>query len=109
MSEGDVAIDLAVDQKDRYPSRGDGIFWGDLLHVKPVPPACIEKGEFDNRAKNSASKPRTEMKRLTHAIVGNLAKAGERRFGGHSAEVRLGSEDCRSSAAPMDSPKPKMQ
>ena len=92
VSEGDVAIDLAVDQKDRDSSRGDCIFWGDLLHVEPVLPVCIEKGEFDNRTKNSASKPRTEMKRLTHAIVGDLAKAGERRFGGNCAEVWLDSE-----------------
>ena len=92
VSEGDVAIDLAVDQKDRDSSRGDRIFWGDLLHVEPVLPACIEKSKFDNRTKNSASKPRTKMKRLTHAIVGDLAKAGERRFGGYGAEVWLDRE-----------------
>jgi hypothetical protein len=92
VSEGDVAIDLAVDQKDRDSRRGDYIFWGDLLHVEPVFPAYIKKSKFDNRTKNSASKPRTEMKRLTHAIVCNLAKAGERRFGGHGAEVGFNHE-----------------
>ena len=92
VSEGDVAIDLAVDQKDRDSSRGDCIFWRDLLHVEPVLPACIEKSKFDNRTKNSAPKPRTEMKRLTHAIVGDLAKAGERRFDGNCAEAWLDSE-----------------
>src|ERR1700722_12066517 len=95
VSEGDVAIDLAVDQKDRDSSRGDCIFWGDLQHVEPVPPPCIEKSEFDNRTKNSASKPRIEMKRMTHAIIGSLAKAGERRFGGHGTEVGLDRERLR--------------
>ncbi len=87
-----VAVDLAMNQKDRNFGACDRIFWRDLLHVEAVLPASIEKREFDDGAEESASEPRAEVKGLAHAVIGDLAKAGEGRFCGDGAEARLDSE-----------------
>jgi hypothetical protein len=55
-------------------------------------PADVEESEFDDGAEEGTSEPGTEVKGLTHAVVGNLAKAGEGGFGGDGAEAGLDGE-----------------
>ena len=57
-----------------------------------VLPADVEEGEFDDGAEESASEPRAEVEGLAHAVVSDLAEAGEGRFGGDGAEARLDGE-----------------
>jgi hypothetical protein len=92
MARRNVAVDLAMNQKDRNSGSCDRIFWRDLLHVQAVLPARIEEGEFDDGAKDGASEPWAEVKGLSHAVVSDLAEGGERRFGGYCAEARLDRE-----------------
>ena len=89
MAEGDVAVDLAVNQKDRHSGGCDRIFRRDLLHVEAVFPASVEEGEFYEGAEDGSSEPGAEVKGLAHAVVGDLAEAGEGRFGGDGAEAGL--------------------
>ena len=92
VAERNVAIDLTVNQKD-WDSRGrDGIFGRDLLHVETILRPNVEESKLDNGTEESASEPGAEAKRLAHAIVSDLAEAGESRFGGDGAEVRLNRE-----------------
>lgn len=78
-----------MNQEDRNSGGCDGIFRRDLLHVEVVLPADVEESEFACGAKNGPSEPGTEVKGLTHAVVGDLAEAGERRFGCDRAEAGL--------------------
>lgn len=57
--------------------------------MEAVLPANVEESEFDHGAEERASEPGAEVKGLAHAIVGDLAKTGERRFGGDRTEARL--------------------
>ena len=52
-----------------------------------VLPTRAEECDFDQRAEKCASDPRAEVEGLSHSIVGDLAKRGERRFDGYGAEV----------------------
>ncbi len=92
MARRNVAVDFAVNEEDWDLRGGDGIRWRNLLHVEVVLETDIEESEFDDGAEESASKPGAEVKGLAHAIVGDLAKTGERRFSSNSAEVRLDGE-----------------
>jgi len=92
MAKGNIAVDLAVDQKDRNSSGCDRSFGRDLLHVEAIFPASVQEGELDEGAKDGAPKPRTEVKGLAHAVIGDFAEAGEGRFGGDRAETRLDTE-----------------
>ena len=92
VAQGNVAIDLAVNQKNRDSRGCDRVFWRDLLHVEAVLPARVEESEFDDGAEDGASEPGAEVKGLAHTIVGDLAESGERRFGGYSAEAGLDGE-----------------
>jgi hypothetical protein len=58
MTWGDVAVDLAVDQKDWNSGGSYRIFRRDLLHVEVVLPADVEEGEFYYWAEQGASEPR---------------------------------------------------
>ena len=89
--EGNVAVVLAMDQKN-WNGGGDRIFWRDLLQVEPVLPADVEERELDDGAEQRASEPRAKAEGLAHAVVGNLAEAGERRFGSDGAEAWLNRE-----------------
>ena len=90
MADGDVAVDLAVDEEDWDGGRGYGIFGRDFLHVEVVLPAGAEEGDFNQRTQEGASDPGAKVEGLSHAVVGDLAKIGEGRFGGHGAEVGMG-------------------
>lgn len=87
-----IAVNLAVNEKNRDSGGGDSIFWRNLLHVEFVLPAGVEEGEFDYRPEESASKPGTQVEWLAHAVVGDFAKVRERRFGSDGAETRLDGE-----------------
>lgn len=89
VANGNVAVDLAVDQENWNSCRLRGIFGGDSGHVEVVLPTRAEKRNLDQRAEDGASDPGAEAKRLSHAIVGDLAESGERRFYGYGAEVRV--------------------
>ena len=92
VAEGNVAVDLTVNEQDGNFGGGNDIFWRDLLHVDAIFPAGIEEREFDNGAEERASEPGAEMKRLAHPIVGDLAKIRERGLGDDGAEARLDGE-----------------
>lgn len=92
VAEGNVAIDLAVNEKDRDLGSCDRIFWRNLLHVEVILQAHIDECEFYDGAKEGASEPGAEVKRLAHTVVGDFAKTGERRFGSDGTEVRLDGE-----------------
>jgi hypothetical protein len=62
------------------------------LHVEAILPANVEESEFDDRAEERASEPGTEVKGLSHAVVGDLAKGRERGFSCYGAKARLDSE-----------------
>ena len=87
VADGDVAVDLAVNEKDRNAGRRYGIFWRNIIHVQVVLPARAEKGGLDERTEDGASNPRAEVEGLSHAVVGDLTKIGEGGFGGYGAEV----------------------
>ena len=87
VADWNVAINLAMDQEDWNFCCSCGIFGRDRLQIEVVLPACTEKCDFYNRAKDGSSDPRAEMERLPHAVVGDLTKSGEGRFGGYGAEV----------------------
>src|SRR5208282_374371 len=96
MPNGNVSIDLAVNQENGDLRDRDRIFGRDLLQVEPIFPAGAQKSSFDERAQERASEPRShrraEMKRLSHAVVSNFVKIRKRGFGDDGAEVRTGSE-----------------
>ena len=92
MTDWNVAVDLAVNQENRNVCPGDGIFGRDFLHVEAVLKAGAQESDLDEGAEDGAAYPGTEVERLSHAVVGDLAKIGERGFGGDSAEVRVGVE-----------------
>jgi hypothetical protein len=92
VAERNVAIDLTVNQKDWDSRDRDGIFRRDLLHVETVLRPNVEESKLDNGAEESSSEPGAEAKGLAHAVVSDLAEAGEGRFGGDGAEVRLNRE-----------------
>lgn len=87
VANGNVAVDLAVDEKNWNSCRCDGVLGRKGRQVEVVLPTRAEERDFDQRAENCASDPRAEVKGLSHAIVGDLAKCGERRFDGDGAEV----------------------
>jgi hypothetical protein len=92
VAKGDVAVDLAVNQEDGNVGGRDCVFWRDLPHVEVIFPADIEEGEFDDGPEEGASEPRAEVKGLTHAVIGDLAEAGEGRFGDDGTEAGLHGE-----------------
>jgi hypothetical protein len=92
MARRNVAVDLAMNQKDWNSGSCDRIFWRDLLHVEAVLPARVEESEFDDGAEEGASEPWAQVKGLAHAVVGDLAEGGEGRFGGDRAEAGLDRE-----------------
>jgi hypothetical protein len=92
VAEGNVAVDLAVNEENWNFRGGDGVLGRDLLHVQVMFPADVEESEFDDRAEEGSTKPGAEVKGLSHAVVGDLAKAGEGRFGGDGAEAGLDGE-----------------
>jgi hypothetical protein len=49
VADGDVAVDLAVNEKDRDRRCGDGLFRRDFLHVEVIFPVRAEEGDFDQR------------------------------------------------------------
>lgn len=92
VAEGNVIVDLAVNQKDRHLGGYDRIFWRNLLHIEAVLQSHVQESEFDDGAEEGASEPGTEVKGLPHAVVGDLAETGEGRFGGDGAEAGLDGE-----------------
>jgi len=92
VAEGNVAVDLAVDEKNWNSRGGDGVLGRDWPHVQVMFPADIEEREFDDGTEDGATKPGTEVKGLSHAVVGDLTEAGEGRFGGDGAEAGLDGE-----------------
>jgi hypothetical protein len=89
VAKGNVAIHLAVNEKNGNVGGSEGIFGRDLLHVEVILQADVEESEFDDGAEESASEPGTEVKGLAHAVIGDLTEGGERRFGDDGAEVRF--------------------
>jgi len=87
VANGNVAVDLAVDEKNWNFGRCDGVLGRKCRQVEVVLPTRSKKRDFDQRAENCASDPRAEVEGLSHAIVGDLAERGERRFDGYGAEV----------------------
>jgi len=97
-----------VNQEDRNLGAGDRNFGRDLFEIQFVFQASVEKGELDNRTKNRAAEPGAGVEALAHAVVADLAEAGEGRLG-YGGQKRVSvRRDCRSWAAPIDSPRPKM-
>lgn len=92
VADRNVAVDLAVDQKDGDLRSCDGLFRRNLLQMEVVFPAGAEECGFDQRTENDSSEPRSEMERLAHAVEGDFVKVGERGFGYYGAEGRAGIE-----------------
>lgn len=92
VADGDIAVDLAVNEKDRDVCMRDGIFGGNLLHVEVILPAGAKEGDLDKRAEEGASDPGAEVEGLSHAVAGDLAESDEGRFGGDGAEIRMSVE-----------------
>src|SRR5579862_9558777 len=86
---GDVAVDLSMDEQHRHVAVRDGLLGGDLLHVEPVFPASPKKGGLDDRTEKSTAKPRAGAKRLSHAVISDFTKIGERGLGSHGAQLRM--------------------
>ena len=82
-----VAVNLAMDQEDWDFGGGNRILGRDRLHVEVVLPACTEKCDFDNRAKDNSSHPRAQMEGLPNAVVGDLTKIREGRLSDQGTEV----------------------
>jgi len=92
VADRNVAVDFAVNQENGDRGGGGGIFWRNVLHVEVVLQAGADESDLDKRTQDDASNPGAEVEGLTHAVVGDLAKSGEGRFGGDGAEVRVGVE-----------------
>ena len=109
MANGDVAVLLPVDQKNRNVGRCHGSIRRDLFEVEMVLPPCKTKRDFHHRTQYRSPHPWSGVKELSHAVIGDLAKA---RNGDSAATAqKRGSvaSDSSNCAAPIDSPKPKMQ
>ena len=89
---GNVAVDLAVDEQNRDRGCGHGVFRGNIFHVEVVLQAGAKECDFDERAEDGASDPRTQVEGLSHAVVSDLTKIGEGRLGGYGAELWVGVE-----------------
>jgi len=63
-----------------------------LIHVEFELPPSAKEGDLHERAEKGTSDPRSNVEGLAHAVVGNLAKIGKRRFYGDGAEMRAGIE-----------------
>lgn len=92
MADGNVAVDLAVDEQNRDRGCGHGVFRGNVFQVEVVLQAGAKECDFDERAEEAASDPRTQVEGLSHAVVSDLAKVGEGRLGGYGAELWVGVE-----------------
>jgi hypothetical protein len=46
VTDGDIAVDLAVDQKNWNFGGGYGVLWRDLLHIEIVLPTRTQEGHF---------------------------------------------------------------
>jgi hypothetical protein len=92
VADWNIAVDLAVDEKDWDAGRGGGIFGRDLIHVEVVFPTGAEEGDFDERTQHDASHPGAEVEGLSHAVIGDLAEIGERGLDGDGAEIGVGVE-----------------
>src|SRR5579859_5967936 len=88
MSDGYVAVNLTVNQQNRNAGPPHRIFRRNLLHVESILPMSTHKCDFHKRPQENPPHPRSEMKRLPHAVVRNLTKIGEWRLGHHSTETR---------------------
>lgn len=93
---GNVSIDLAVNQEYgdwRGRDRGLG---RDLLQIEPIFPAGAQKSGFDEWTEKRTPEPRShrraEMERLSHAVVSDFVKIRKRGFSDDGAEMRTGSE-----------------
>ena len=87
MAHGNVAVDLAVNQENRDRRGCDGIFGRNILHAEVVLQAGAEEGDFDQWTEEEASDPGAKAEGLSHAVVGDLAKTCEGRFGDDGAEM----------------------
>jgi hypothetical protein len=96
VSNGNVSIDLAVNQEYGDWRGRDPIFRRDLLQIEPVFPAGPQKCGFDEWTEKRTPEPRShrraEMKRLSHAVVSDFVKIRKRGFSDDGAEMRTGSE-----------------
>jgi len=92
VANGNVAVIFSVDEEDGNGTGGHCFFGRDLLHVEFELPPSAKEGDLHERAKKGASEPRSKVEGLAHAVVGNLAKIGKRRFDGDGAEMRSGIE-----------------
>lgn len=54
--------------------------------------AGAQESDLDQWPENGAAEPRAQMEGLSHAVVSDLAKIGEGRFGGDGAEVWMSIE-----------------
>ena len=89
MANRDVAIHLPMNEQNWNSAGGNRVLGRSGLHIQTVLPASAEECDFDDRPEESATEPRTRVKWLSHAVVSNFAKIGERRFGSHRAEVGM--------------------
>jgi len=90
MSNGNVAVCLAMNEENGYVCGGNGILRRDLLHLQSVLPAGSQKSNLYERAQDGAAKPRTEMERLSHPVICDLAKACKGRLGSDRTKVGAG-------------------
>src|SRR5215469_5330184 len=72
-----------------FPHR---VFRRDLVHVQAVLPTRSPESNLHNRTQDRSPDPRAQMKWLPHAIVSDLAKVAEGRFGNHRAKWSSGGE-----------------
>jgi hypothetical protein len=63
-----------MDEQDWDSGGSDDLFGRDLLHVETIFQVGIDECELNDGTEERASEPRAEVKRLAHAIVGDLAK-----------------------------------
>ncbi len=76
-----------MDEENRYVCGGNGILRRNLLHLQSVFPAGSQKGNLYQWPQDGAAKPWTQMERLSHPVVGNLAKGRKGRFSRNRTKV----------------------
>ena len=84
-----IAVNLAVDQEYRNVGVYDCVLGRYAREVKIILPAGVGQRNFHHRTEDRPAKPGASVELLSHAVVGDFTEAGEGRFGGNSAEVRL--------------------
>src|SRR5579862_123208 len=83
-----VTVDCAMNEQNWDVSLLHRVFRRNPCHVKSVFPARAKKGDLDQWAQHGSSHPRAKSKRLSHAVVSDLAKIGKWRLRDYGTKLR---------------------